>query len=101
MPDALAEVPGAQVCQVPAPGAQVFQVPTPVPRRYCRLRNWNTLFVCGTDEYGTATETRALEEGLSPQQLCDRYHALHADVYSWFRISFDYFGRTTTPQQTR
>ncbi|XP_014747287.1 PREDICTED: methionine--tRNA ligase, cytoplasmic [Sturnus vulgaris] len=69
--------------------------------RYCRLRRWNTLFVCGTDEYGTATETRALEEGLSPQQLCDRYHALHADIYTWFRISFDHFGRTTTPQQTR
>uniref|UniRef100_A0A8C3UUA9 Methionine--tRNA ligase, cytoplasmic n=1 Tax=Catharus ustulatus TaxID=91951 RepID=A0A8C3UUA9_CATUS len=69
--------------------------------RYCRLRGWNTLFVCGTDEYGTATETRALEEGLSPQELCDRYHALHADVYAWFRISFDHFGRTTTPQQTR
>ncbi|KAF4803955.1 hypothetical protein TURU_011785 [Turdus rufiventris] len=83
------------------PGVPGAQVPTPVPRRYCRLRNWNTLFVCGTDEYGTATETRALEEGLSPQQLCDRYHALHADIYSWFRISFDYFGRTTTPQQTR
>ncbi|NXU00633.1 SYMC protein, partial [Buphagus erythrorhynchus] len=69
--------------------------------RYCRLRRWNTLFVCGTDEYGTATETRALEEGLSPQELCDRYHALHADIYTWFRISFDHFGRTTTPQQTR
>ncbi|XP_068853764.1 methionine--tRNA ligase, cytoplasmic [Aphelocoma coerulescens] len=69
--------------------------------RYCRLRNWNTLFVCGTDEYGTATETRALEEGLSPQELCDHYHAVHADVYAWFRISFDHFGRTTTPQQTR
>ncbi|XP_066193760.1 methionine--tRNA ligase, cytoplasmic [Sylvia atricapilla] len=69
--------------------------------RYCRLRGWNTLFVCGTDEYGTATETRALEEGLSPQELCDRYHALHADIYSWFLISFDHFGRTTTPQQTR
>ncbi|XP_017584175.1 PREDICTED: methionine--tRNA ligase, cytoplasmic [Corvus brachyrhynchos] len=100
---------------VPVPGwdrcvpAAVTAVPTAVPgahaqvcpRRYCRLRNWNTLFVCGTDEYGTATETRALEEGLSPQELCDRYHAVHADVYAWFRISFDHFGRTTTPQQTR
>ncbi|NWU18324.1 SYMC protein, partial [Cephalopterus ornatus] len=69
--------------------------------RYCRGRGWNTLFVCGTDEYGTATETRALQEGLSPRELCDRYHQVHADVYAWFQISFDYFGRTTTPQQTR
>uniref|UniRef100_A0A8C5IP44 Methionine--tRNA ligase, cytoplasmic n=1 Tax=Junco hyemalis TaxID=40217 RepID=A0A8C5IP44_JUNHY len=77
-------------------------VPSPDGRccRYSRLRGWNTLFVCGTDEYGTATETRALQEGLSPRQLCDRYHALHADIYAWFRISFDHFGRTTTPQQT-
>ncbi|XP_035692081.1 methionine--tRNA ligase, cytoplasmic-like [Branchiostoma floridae] len=68
--------------------------------RYCRLRGWNALYICGTDEYGTATETRALEEGLTPQQICDKYHALHADIYRWFNIDFDFFGRTTTPQQT-
>ena len=37
--------------------------------RYCRLRNYNTLYICGTDEYGTATETKALEEGLTPKVL--------------------------------
>ncbi|NXY87642.1 SYMC protein, partial [Alcedo cyanopectus] len=68
--------------------------------RYCRLRGWNTLFVCGTDEYGTATETKAVAEGLTPQQICDKYHALHANIYRWFHISFDFFGRTTTPLQT-
>ncbi|XP_075810189.1 methionine--tRNA ligase, cytoplasmic isoform X2 [Microtus pennsylvanicus] len=69
--------------------------------RYSRLRQWNTLYLCGTDEYGTATETKAMEEGLTPQQICDKYHALHADIYRWFNISFDTFGRTTTPQQTK
>ncbi|XP_074931696.1 methionine--tRNA ligase, cytoplasmic isoform X8 [Phalacrocorax aristotelis] len=68
--------------------------------RYCRLRNWNTLYVCGTDEYGTATETKAVEEGLTPQEICNKYNAIHADIYRWFDISFDYFGRTTTPYQT-
>ncbi|XP_073432924.1 methionine--tRNA ligase, cytoplasmic isoform X3 [Dendrobates tinctorius] len=68
--------------------------------RYCRLRNWNTLYVCGTDEYGTATETKAMEEGLTPQQICDKYNAVHTAIYKWFDISFDYFGRTTTAQQT-
>ena len=68
--------------------------------RYCRLKNENTLYICGTDEYGTATETKALAEGLTPQQICDKYHVLHSDVYRWFNISFDYFGRTTTKQQT-
>ncbi|XP_041519663.1 methionine--tRNA ligase, cytoplasmic isoform X1 [Microtus oregoni] len=69
--------------------------------RYSRLRQWNTLYLCGTDEYGTATETKAMEEGLTPQQICDKYHALHANIYRWFNISFDTFGRTTTPQQTK
>ncbi|XP_017536286.3 methionine--tRNA ligase, cytoplasmic isoform X2 [Manis javanica] len=69
--------------------------------RYSRLRQWNTLFLCGTDEYGTATETKAMEEGLTPQEICDKYHAIHADIYRWFNISFDIFGRTTTPQQTK
>ncbi|WFD36249.1 methionine--tRNA ligase [Malassezia cuniculi] len=68
--------------------------------RYSRTRNWNTLYICGTDEYGTATETRALELNISPKELCDKYHALHAQVYEWFQIGFDHFGRTTTPQQT-
>ena len=56
--------------------------------------------MCGTDEYGTATETKALEEGLTPRQICDKYHALHKEVYDWFNIGFDHFGRTTTSQQT-
>ncbi|MBW0498721.1 hypothetical protein O181_038436 [Austropuccinia psidii MF-1] len=58
------------------------------------------LFICGTDEYGTTTETKALEEGLSPKDLCDKYHQVHKDSYEWFDIAFDQFGRTTTPQQT-
>lgn len=69
--------------------------------RYAKNRNYNTLFVCGTDEYGTATETKALEEKVTPQQLCDKYHKLHKEVYDWFDIDFDYFGRTTTPLQTQ
>ncbi|KAL6943286.1 methionine--tRNA ligase mes1 [Hanseniaspora osmophila] len=68
--------------------------------RYCKSRNYNTLYICGTDEYGTATETKALEEKVSPKELCDKYHKIHAQVYDWFQIGFDHFGRTTTEQQT-
>ncbi|RUS22471.1 hypothetical protein BC937DRAFT_88920 [Endogone sp. FLAS-F59071] len=68
--------------------------------RYSRARGYNTLYICGTDEYGTATETKALEEGISCQELCDKYNAIHRRVYEWFGLSFDYFGRTTTKQQT-
>lgn len=68
--------------------------------RYCRLRGYNTLYVCGTDEYGTTTEIKALEEKVSCQALCDKYHKLHKEAYDWFDIGFDIFGRTTTPEQT-
>lgn len=68
--------------------------------RYSKARGQNTLFVCGTDEYGTATETKAIEENLTPLELCTRYYHIHKQVYDWFEIEFDHFGRTSTPQQT-
>ncbi|EKM78800.1 hypothetical protein AGABI1DRAFT_75303 [Agaricus bisporus var. burnettii JB137-S8] len=68
--------------------------------RYSRSRNRRTVYVCGTDEYGTATETQALKEGITPKELCDKYHAVHKETYEWFDIGFDYFGRTTTHHHT-
>ncbi|OBZ72544.1 putative methionine--tRNA ligase, cytoplasmic [Grifola frondosa] len=68
--------------------------------RYNRTRNRRTLYICGTDEYGTATETQALKEGLSPRELCDKYNALHVETYEWFELAFDHFGRTSTPLHT-
>eukprot|EP00873_Tetraselmis_striata_P020356 jgi/Tetstr1/440620/TSEL_028930.t1 len=68
--------------------------------RYCRARGYNAIYVCGTDEYGTATETKAMEEGLTPAQICDKYHAIHAAIYEWFDCEFDNFGRTPTRAQT-
>lgn len=68
--------------------------------RFSKLRDRPTLYICGTDEYGTATETKALETGQTPQALCDEFHKKHKEVYDWFEIGFDYFGRTTTQKQT-
>ena len=68
--------------------------------RYCRLAGHNAIYICGTDEYGTATETKAREEGKTCQEICDHYHRLHAQIYEWFDIDFDKFGRTTTPKHT-
>lgn len=68
--------------------------------RYLRQRGVNVVYVCGTDEYGTATENKAQAEGVSPRTICDRYTALHKSVYDWFDIRFDHFGRTSTPSQT-
>ena len=57
------------------------------------------MYICGTDEYGTATETKALEEDMTPRELCDKYAKVHAEIYDWFEIGFDIFGRTSTPHQ--
>ncbi len=63
--------------------------------RFSRLSGFETLFVCGSDEHGTATETKAKQEGISPKELCDKYYSLHKKIYDWFNISFDIFGRTS------
>lgn len=68
--------------------------------RYSRTCGYNTLFICGTDEYGTATETKALAENMTPKEICDKYFEVHNSIYCWFGIGFDYFGRTTTTEQT-
>ncbi|ALC42554.1 CG15100 [Drosophila busckii] len=68
--------------------------------RYSRAAGYNTLLICGTDEYGTATENKALAENMTPREICDKYFELHNGIYRWFGIGFDYFGRTTTQEQT-
>ena len=88
------------VNNIPHLGNLIQVLSADVYARYCRLRDSRTLYICGTDESGTATETRALEEGISPKELCDRYYKIHSDVYRWFNIAFDNFGRTSTPKHT-
>jgi len=88
------------VNNVPHLGNLIQVLSADVFARFCRSRGYDTLYICGTDEYGTATETKAQEEGISPRELCDRFHVLHRDIYSWFGIAFDKFGRTSTPEHT-
>ena len=68
--------------------------------RFMRLMGKNTLYICGTDEYGTATETKALEKKCTPKELCDEFHEIHKKIYDWFDIDFDIFGRTSEPLHT-
>ncbi|XP_073964491.1 methionyl-tRNA synthetase 1 isoform X2 [Choristoneura fumiferana] len=68
--------------------------------RYCRICDYNAIHISGTDEYGTATETKAIQEGVTPRQICDKYYEIHNDVYRWFDIGFDHFGRTSTADHT-
>jgi len=69
--------------------------------RYCRLRDYETFYVSGTDEYGTASETKAIEQKKTPKEICDEFHQIHANIYSWFNIDFDEFGRTTNEIHTQ
>ena len=88
------------VNNIPHLGNLIQVLSADVFARFCRLKGYETLYVCGTDEYGTATETRALEEGIEPRELCDRFYRVHSEIYEWFNISFDKFGRTSTPKHT-
>jgi len=88
------------VNNIPHLGNLIQVLSADVFARFCRQYGYETMYVCGTDEYGTATETKALEEGLTPRELCDRYNEIHVDIYNWFEIEFNHFGRTSRPVQT-
>lgn len=68
--------------------------------RHKRLQGHEVLYVCGADEHGTTTEKKAREEGLTPLELCDKYGAKLKEMYDWFDLSFDVWGRTHTDAQT-
>ena len=69
--------------------------------RFYRLLGYNVIYLCGTDEYGTTTIIKAKKENLTCQDICDKYHKLHKEIYDWFNIQFDVWGRTTTSEQTK
>ncbi|NNE35665.1 MAG: methionine--tRNA ligase [Rhodothermales bacterium] len=64
--------------------------------RYRRLCGEDLVFICGSDELGVAIMVRARKEGVSPQDIVDRYHPLIEKSFESFGISFDYYGRTTS-----
>jgi methionyl-tRNA synthetase len=88
------------VNNIPHLGNLIQVLSADVFARFCRIKGYETLYICGTDEYGTATETKALQENMTPKQLCDHYHVIHRDIYAWFNIQFDNFGRTSDAKQT-
>jgi methionyl-tRNA synthetase len=88
------------VNNIPHLGNLIQMLSADVFARFCRSRGYETLYVCGTDEYGTATETRAIEMHKTPRELCDYYYAQHVDIYNWFDIAFDKFGRTSNEECT-
>ena len=88
------------VNNIPHLGNLIQMLSGDVFARFCRNRGYDTLSICGTDEYGTATETKAIEEKKTPRELCDYYYQEHTKIYDWFHINFDKFGRTSNEQCT-
>ena len=72
-------------------------VPADIYVRYLRLKKRDVLFVCGSDEHGVPVTIRARKEGCTPQEVVDRYHRIIKESFEGFGISFDCFGRTTSP----
>lgn len=68
--------------------------------RYSRLKGNNTIYICGTDMYGTATEFKAISEKKHPREVVDYYNTIHEEIYKNFEIDFDHFCGTATPKHT-
>lgn len=70
-------------------------LPADIYVRYLRLMGKDVVWVCGSDEHGAAITIRAKKEGISPQEIIDKYHALNKDTFARLGISFDYYHRTS------
>ncbi|MBR3726817.1 MAG: methionine--tRNA ligase [Prevotella sp.] len=71
-------------------------VPADIYVRYLRLKKQDVMYVCGSDEHGVPITIRARKEGVTPQDVVDRYHALIKKSFEDFGISFDVYSRTTS-----
>lgn len=71
-------------------------VPADIYVRYLRLKGEDVLFIGGSDEHGVPITIRAKKEGITPQDVVDRYHGIIKKSFKEFGISFDVYGRTTS-----
>jgi len=70
-------------------------LPADIYARFLRNKGEDVLFVCGTDEHGVAITMRAKKEGITPQQVVDKYYKQISESFETFGISFDHFSRTS------
>lgn len=71
-------------------------LPADIFVRFLRLKGHDVAFICGSDEHGAAITLRAKKEGISPQEIVDKYHKILADSFKDFNINFDIFHRTSS-----
>jgi methionyl-tRNA synthetase len=72
-------------------------LPADIYVRYLRLLDKDVVFVCGSDEHGAAITMRAKKEGVTPQEIIDKYHELNKETFRQLGISFDIYHRTSDP----
>ncbi|RMF60235.1 MAG: methionine--tRNA ligase [Calditrichaeota bacterium] len=72
-------------------------LPADIYVRYQRLKGNDVIYICGSDEHGVAITIRAEQEGVSPRQIIDKYHALNKESFARFGMSFDNYSRTSLP----
>src|SRR6056300_1048202 len=73
-------------------------LPSDIYVRYLRMRGRDVKFVCGSDEHGVPITIKAKKEGITPQDVVDRYHGMMKGAFEEFGISFDHYSRTSSPQ---
>ncbi len=71
-------------------------LPADIYARYLRSKGKDVKFICGSDEHGAAISIRAKKEGISSQQVIDKYHKMMGDAFKDFGISFDIYARTSS-----
>ena len=74
------------------------QLPADLFARYMRARGHEVMFICATDEHGTPAELAAAKAGKPVDEYCAEMHAVQAELARGFRLSFDHFGRSSSPQ---
>ena len=74
------------------------QLPADLYARYMRQRGHEVMFICATDEHGTPAELAATKAGKPVEEFCAEMHAVQSEIADGFRLSFDHFGRSSSPQ---
>lgn len=72
-------------------------LPSDIYARFLKMKGEDVLFICGSDEHGAAITLRAKKEGISPQEIVDKYHKIIKKSFSDFGIDFDLYHRTSSP----
>ncbi|MDQ3046531.1 MAG: methionine--tRNA ligase [Bacteroidota bacterium] len=72
-------------------------LPADIYSRFLRSKGEDVKFICGSDEHGVPITIKAKKEGITPQQVVDKYHKIMGDAFAEFGISFDIYSRTSSP----